>query len=53
MKKKTVKKLELAKETVRTLVGSELADVVHGGISGGTASCQWNCFHTNQQSCLC
>ena len=54
MKKKTVKKLVLAKETVRDLAGSDLADLVHGGISTGLgASCARPCLNSDQPSCTC
>lgn len=59
MKKKT-KKLVLAKETVRTLVVTDLA-VPQGGspLSGGFTICgcgasgAMQCFHTQQTSCTC
>ena len=45
---KRVKKLALAKETVRNLTESELADKVQGGTAGCfTTGCDtraWNCF---------
>jgi len=52
MKKKT-KKLVLAKETVRDLEGSELANLAHGGVSTGYASCAIACFWSQQPSCTC
>lgn len=53
--KKQMKKLTLAKETVRNLEGSELAVPVHGGLisTGFGSSCAAPCFYTNQPSCTC
>ena len=54
MKKKTAKKLVLAKETVRTLAKQELADLVRGGtFSTGCPSRIQACFNTQQTSCTC
>jgi hypothetical protein len=52
--KKTVKKLKLAKETVRTLAEPEIAELVLGGtFSTGCPSRIQHCFNTQQTSCTC
>ena len=51
--KKQVKKLVLAKETVRTLAEEQFTDLVLGGVSTGYATCLINCFYSQQPSCTC
>ncbi|HEX2224228.1 MAG TPA: class I lanthipeptide [Thermoanaerobaculia bacterium] len=49
--KKQMKKLKLAKETLRSLSEGDAKEVV-GGITNPT--CQWACFATEHQStCVC
>jgi hypothetical protein len=51
--KKQVKKLVLAKETIRTLREEQFTNLVPGGVSGGFATCIINCFYSQQPSCKC
>ena len=57
MKKKSVKKLVLAKETVMNLGASGLSLVAGGFTNGGcseeiSASCEWSCAcHSNEGVC--
>lgn len=49
--KKQVKKLVLAKETVRNLTEEHFTDLVLGGVSAGVASCP--CTGLCTGSCVC